>query len=418
MKGFGRRCGTALRARGWTGVMGLVFLMGPGVAQAQMPETPADSAKIWYSIGKDYLLKKRYDDAIRNFKRALSYNDTFALAYLDLAQAYLGKAQKIYEANRNGEWKAWVDSARVVYETMSEKLPEDSRAYQGLGYLYGVVLKEQDKGLEYYRKAVEMDPSNTAAAFGLAKLLARMGRASEADSLFQAIIARDTANVAYRGAYGMFLVDQKRYAEAFAYLEEAIQAYPDNEDLLASYVDAALKVNEKDVTNREALRKALGYLSRLIEKSPRKATLYLKRAKVYEKLGQKSKAIEDLDQVLALSPDYVPALLKKAALLVDLKQYDKAETLLRHILELDEVQNHPAYRAAALSLRGYVYYVWGWNKYKDRAWADAEETFQKAKAFYQACAELASPYARSCQDGVAKAEKMEKKAYRKKVGIE
>lgn len=398
-------------------VIGVVLWGTPGVMQAQMPETPADSAKVWYSIGKDYLLKKRYDDAIRNFKRALSYNDTFSLAYLDLAQAYLGKAQQVYEESKNGAWKTWVDSARAVYETMTKKLPHDSRSYQGLGYLYGVVLKERDSGLVYYQKAVEMDSSNTAAAFGLAKLLADMGRAKEADSLFQAIIAKDTS-VAFRGAYGMFLVDQKRYEEAFAYLEEALQAYPDNRDLLMRYVDAALEVNQEKVKKQGVLRKALTYLDRLIKQSPRDASLYLKRSKVYESLGQVSQAIKDLDQVLTLSPNYVPALLKKAALLVDSKQYDQAEVVLKQLLSLPEVQNNPAYQAASLSLRGYVYYVWGWDKYKTRAWADAEETFKQAKSFYTTCAQLSSPYAQACQDGIAKAEKMEKKAYRKKVGIE
>lgn len=398
--------------------MGLLLLLLPVMGWAQTPETPADSAKIWYSIGKDYLLKKRYDDAIRNFRRALSYNDTFALAYLDLAQAFLGKAQEVYDQNHNGDWKVWVDSARVVYETMSQKLPGDSRAYQGLGYLYGVVLKEQEKGLEYYRKAVAMDSTNTAAAFGLAKLMAQMGRAKEADSLFQAIIQRDTANVAYRGAYGMFLVDQKRYSEALPYLEEALAAFPDNADLLRSYVDAALALNQKEVRNRQALRKALTYISRMLEQNPRDATLYLKRSQIYEKLGNVDKALADLDQVLTLSPNYVPAMLKKAALLVDAKRYDEAERVLSEILSLDEVKTNPQYRAAALSLRGYVYYVWGWNQYRARSWADAEAQFRQAKEFYQACAALSTPYAGSCADGVKKAEKMEKKAYRKKVGIE
>ena len=394
----------------------LALMVAP--AWAQMPETPADSAKIWYSIGKDYLLKKRYDDAIRNFRRALSYNDTFALAYLDLAQAFLGKAQKIYEQNRNGEWKVYVDSARMVYETMREKIPGDSRAYQGLGYLYGVVLKEQEKGLEYYEKAVAMDSSNTAAAFGLAKLMARMGRAKEADTLFRTIIQRDTANAAYRGAYGTFLVDQKRYEEAFPYLEEALEAYPDNTDLLRNFVEAALAVNKKEVRNREVLQKALTYAGRLIEKSPRDPGLYLKRAQVYEKLGNVDKALADLDQVLSLSPSYVPAMLKKAALLVEAKRYDEAERVLSEILTLDEVPNNPQYRAAALSLRGYVYYVWGWNQFKARSWEKAEEQFRRAKEFYQACAALSTPYAAGCADGVKKAEKMEKKAYRKKMGIE
>jgi len=395
----------------WLGLMAVP-------AWAQMPQTPADSAKIWYSIGKDYLLKKRYDDAIRNFQRALSYNDTFALVYLDLAQAFLGKAQEIYAQKQNEEWKAYVDSARVVYETMTRKLPEDSRAYQGLGYLYGVVLKEQEKGLEYYRKAVALDSTNTAAAFGLAKLMAQMGRAGEADSLFRFILRRDTANAAYRGAYGMFLVDQKRYEEAFSYLEEALEAYPENADLLTNFVDAALAINKEQVQNRTVLQKALIYVSRLLEKSPRDPGLYLKRSQIYEKLGNVEKALSDLDQVLALSPGYVPAMLKKAALLVDTKRYDKAERVLSEILAMDEVQKNPQYRASALSLRGYVYYVWGDNHYKARSWADAEEHFRKAKEFYQACAGLSTPYAASCAEGVKKAENMEKKAYRKKVGIE
>ena len=51
-----------------------------GAQENSAPETTTairDSAKVWYSIGKDYFIKKRYEDAVRNFKRALEYDSTF-----------------------------------------------------------------------------------------------------------------------------------------------------------------------------------------------------------------------------------------------------------------------------------------------------------------------------------------------------
>ncbi len=397
----------------------LLFVVGVFPASAQEAQNRVDSARVWYSIGKDYLLKKRYDDAIRDFVKALEYNDTFALAYLDLAQAYLGKATQIYERNHDDSWKAFVDSARVVYETMRKKLPGDSRALQGLGYLYGVVLKDVDRGLSYYREALKLDPENTDVAFGLAKLLETAGRVDEAEQFFKNILAKDSTNDAYAGAYGLFLSRQKRYDEAIPLLERGIRKYPTNKDLLGAYVQSALAINKKSLKNRDILEKALGYLNQLIEMDPGDVQQYIRRADILDRLGQKERALKDLDKAMELNPNYATPYLKKAGILLDLNRGQEAEQLLQKALGLDQVKQYPPYQAAAYSLLGYIYYQRGYRQYKGKDYKAAMNFFKQAKQYYTSCGAISgTPYTATCQEMQKKSEKMEKKAYRKDVGIE
>ncbi len=400
--------------------IGLILLVMAVVpAKAQEAQTQVDSARVWYSIGKDYLLKKRYDDAIRDFVKALEYNDTFALAYLDLAQAYLGKATRIYERNHDDSWKAFVDSARVVYETMRQKLPQDSRSLQGLGYLYGVVLKDVERGLTYYREALKLDPENTDVAFGLAKLLETAGRVDEAEQFFKNILAKDSTNDAYAGAYGLFLSRQKRYEEALPLLERGIRKYPANKDLLAAYVQSALAINKKSLKNREILEKALDYLNQLIEMDPGDVQQYIRRSDILDRLGQKNKALADLDKAMELNPNYATPYLKKAGILLDLNRGQEAEQLLKKALELDQVKQYPPYQAAAYSLLGYIYYQRGYRLFKGKDYKASMDHFKQAKQYYASCSAIPNtPYTSSCQDMQKKSEKMEKKAYRKYVGID
>jgi len=253
-------------------LIGAVFA-GFGVLGAQedsASETTSairDSAKVWYSIGKDYFIKKRYEDAVRNFKRALEYDSTFVEAYLDMARAYLALGN--------------MDSAEVAYRKVAQINPHDSRGWQGLGFLYGILKKDVDKGVEYYRKALDVDPENNDARFGLASLLDEAGRAAEADSVYLQALARDPDNPGIKRAYGLFLNSQGRYAEAVKYLKEVLPVFKDDEDVRKALLDACLKSGEK-----ENLETALEDANYLIQKDSTNYTHYLKRAAIYEKLGK------------------------------------------------------------------------------------------------------------------------------------
>ncbi len=388
-----------------------------GAQENSAPETTTairDSAKVWYSIGKDYFIKKRYEDAVRNFKRALEYDSTFIEAYLDMARAYLALGN--------------MDSAEVAYRKVAQIDPHDSRGWQGLGFLYGILKKDVDKGVEYYRKALEVDPENNDARFGLASLLDKAGRAAEADSVYLQALARDPDNPGIKRAYGLFLNSQGRYDEAVKYLKEVLPVFKDDEDLRKALLDACLKSGE-----RENLETALEDVNYLIGKDSTNYTHYLKRADIYEKLGKYKLALKDYDRAIELAKGYTPIpYLKKANLLVDkLKDYAAARAVLREALKLDFPNDD--LKAAAYDLLGDTYMTSariarkegddlrkrGLEKEARQKYAEAVENYDKAIAEYQKALSLNSPkWVEYARKQIARAKKVRQKAWRKSQGIE
>ncbi len=407
-----------------------------------------DTAKIWYSVGKDYMMKERYDDAIRNFKLALEYDSTFILAYLDMGKAYIEKAKKAYEeaktlkssgndslANMAVELaKAYLDSAEAAYRKVSVINPKDSRGWQGLGYMYGIVKKDVEKGIEYYKKAIETDPTNYDAMFGLAKLYETAGQVEQADSLYRTAIEGDTANVALKRAYGLFLIDQGRYEEAIPYLEAVAKKLPDDKDVRDALYNAyktlaeQYKESNKDTAVFYAT-KAIAALDSMIVRDTSNAVLWSKRGTMFEMLGQLKKqtayydsALACYDRAIAIDPQNPAYYLQKAYLLIDpLKRTAKAREVLKKALPLE--QSGPDIRATIYFLIGNSYLIDGVRLYNQKNYEASMNTFDQAIAYYNKA--LAEPTTEKWSSYVAYVKKMLKaaqdkrqKAWRKYKGIE
>ncbi|MEO0163937.1 MAG: tetratricopeptide repeat protein, partial [candidate division WOR-3 bacterium] len=184
------------------------------------PEEARDSLKVWYAIGKDYLVKAednraQYDDAIRNFRKAFYYasqiqdkKDTlFKLLLVDYAYAFLRNKQ--------------LDSAEYYYRKLIEADSTDTRGWQGLGFLYGIVNKDYGKAEEFYKKALTFSPDDPDVLFGLAKVYELSGRQDKAKEIYEEAIKKDSQNFALNKSYGNFLFEAGNYKEAIKYLERA-----------------------------------------------------------------------------------------------------------------------------------------------------------------------------------------------------
>ncbi|GEM_PF-467806 len=360
-----------------------------------------DTAKIWYSVGKDYMKKGQYDDAIRNFKRALEYDSTFIQAYLDIGKSYIEKAKKsieeaktLLESGQDSLAKmakdlAWsyLDSAEVAYRMVAKIKPTDSRGWQGLGYLYGIVKDSVDKGIQFYKKAIETDPTNYDAMFGLAKLYEHAGMNAEADSLYKSAIAGDPQNIALKRAYGLFLYEGERYKEAVPYLEEAIKKYPDDKDVRNALIDSYLKIAEEfKETNKDSFKfysyKAIEHLDSLIVRDSLNAKLWTKRGNIHQDIGEIKKALADFDKAIQCEPDNPSYYLQKANLLLDeFKDTRRCRKVLQECLKLE--RSGPDVRATAYVLIGNSYYLDGVRLFKEKKYEESMNTFDLAISYYQ-----------------------------------
>lgn len=388
----------------------LSTLYGIGNAQGSL----RDSSKIWFSIGRDYFNKGNMERAILNFHRALKYDSTYVEIYLHLAQAFLKLNQ--------------FDSAEVAYKKIAQINPEDSRGWQGLGFMYGILKKDYEKGIEYYERAVKVDPKNKDAWFGLATMFDKAGRPEAADSTYQVAVEKDPTNKAIIKSYGLFLAERKYYKRAIKYLEQVYDTTNPDEKVEDKLLDTYLSLG-KDST--KLLEKALVILNKKLKADTTNGFLYLKRADVLSSLGKYRESASDYDRAAEILNHSPVPLLKKASLLVNkLRDYSGARIALRKALEYEMADQ---VRAAALALLGDTYFQPAQSLRKDGdalrkkgiereardRYSRAVELYDSAIEIYKKAAKLTgTQWAEYASKQLKRAETLRKKAWRRSQGIE
>jgi len=348
-------------------LLSLILLGGVTFAQQQQ-EQPVDSAKIWLSIGRDYLNKNMFEDAIRNFKRSLRCNPNFIPAYLELAKAYIGVGTSYISRGVSDTGYMYIDSAEVIYKKIQTIDSTDSRGLQGLGFIYSVVKKDYNKAIEYYKAALAIQPDNVDALYGLAKVYQNIGEKLTADSVYKAAISKNPNSVGINYSYGLFLVELGRYDEAIPYLEKAYQLGIEDKDKEKEVLLALVKSGIEGGKNKKELyQKVLPYADILIQRDSTNYVYYINRGDVYAVMGKTSQALKDYDTAISLSNNNPVAILKKAMYLTyDLKRYNDAIPVIQKLLAQPDLSDY--YKALGYFLLGDAYF------------GVANATYQSAKA--------------------------------------
>ncbi|HRD22541.1 MAG TPA: tetratricopeptide repeat protein [Candidatus Hydrothermia bacterium] len=405
----------------WIGIVVILF----GISMAQEPE-PVDSAKIWFSIGVDYLNKNMYEDALRNFKRALKFNPNFIPAHLDMARAYLGIGTNYLSRGLADSSNIYIDSAEVVYRSISSIDSTDSRGWQGLGFIYSTIKNDPQKAVEFYNMALSLDPENVDAVYGLAKTYENLGEKEKADSVYKTAITKNPNSVSINYSYGLFLVELSRFDEAIPYLEKAYEIGIEDVDRLKEVLNAIVRASlQVGKTNKDYFNKAVHYSNILIELDSLNFVYYIDRGDAYAGLGRSNQALKDYDKSIELSGGNPAAYIKKAMYLTyDLKRYNDAISVLQNLLESENLSDY--YRALGNFLLGDCYFNVGNANYqaakarsnRDGA-GDAVRYYERAKEAYNTALRYADA---SLRDQIARrldlAESNRSKAFGVWKGIE
>jgi tetratricopeptide (TPR) repeat protein len=148
--------------------------------------THSAQAYRYYLEGVDAGWKFYQGDARRSLEKAIEYDSTFAMAYywlggvtsgqerLEYAAkglAYADKASnheqyylKGFYAEASGDY----DRAAEILEEAIAKYPDDKELFFTLGYIYDWKLHQLDRAIEYYSRALEIDPMYKIAYNSLA----------------------------------------------------------------------------------------------------------------------------------------------------------------------------------------------------------------------------------------------------------
>ncbi len=154
----------------------------PAAAQ-QEPDRPvaevtthSPEAYRYYLEGLEYSSKLYNAEAMRSYENALELDSTFAMAYARLAMFREGPKQKEliakaleYSDRASQREKQWIraidarasgDYPRYIQELhkITDEYPHDKEAFYWMGIAYYMYLRQPEKAIPYYSKAIEIDP--------------------------------------------------------------------------------------------------------------------------------------------------------------------------------------------------------------------------------------------------------------------
>lgn len=186
----------------------------------------------------------------------------------------------------------------------SEETKQKSKGY----YQEGMASLESDrqKAFVSFQKAVQLDPNNKEARYGLGHLLVYQGKLSQAETEFREAIRIDDSYSEAHTYLGQVLANQDRWPEAIEEFRRALSNPLYTTPDLARYHLGRGLAHEKDYQGAmEALEDALAVNPPNVPP----AMLQLELGRVYYKLGFERRAKEALTKVTTLDKngDYAVA---------------------------------------------------------------------------------------------------------------
>lgn len=228
-------------------------------------------------------------------------------------------------------------------------------------YLLGYAQQEQGKPAEavrWYRKALLIYPSYSAAAFRLAQSELSDGRESAAKKSLESLLSREPEHVAALAGLARIAIRQRDYQRAIALLGRALRINPAANQLHYPLAQALRQTGQMQASKKQL---ALAGQTRpqvadpvlaAVESLSRSSQLYLERGLALLRAGKDSMAVAEIEKALVLNPDdaYALATLGQALQLVG--RIDAAATALERALALglDDPSVHYRYGMALESL--------------------------------------------------------------------
>lgn len=211
----------------------------------------------YYSLARLYLIKHRYDDAVKWAEKCVKEQpkDELAAKMLEAAKARKvspellkqilpptlkkpaaggGEVARGWAMFQRGEGKR----AIPLFRKALEKDPNAANAWNGLGWcLFSTAggddsakAKQIDEAAEAFRKCLKLDPKASGAVNGLARCLKAQGKTKEAiDTWVEGIkdVPAIPGGDALRWGLAETYLETGKYAEAAKVYEELVKAAPD-----------------------------------------------------------------------------------------------------------------------------------------------------------------------------------------------
>ena len=248
----------------------------PGAVRAYRRglEVEPENVELLNSLGFSLFQQGKSDEAIIALEKALEVDPQHSKAHNNMALASIDLGE--------------LEIAEAHYRESLAIEPQPA-IYNDLGF----VMERQglpDEAVEFYRKAIELDPKSASAHANLAGTLARAGRFADSERHFEAALAIEPSTSIHMGlAYVQ--AQQGRPDEAAASLRSAIEAEPTN--AVAYDRLAKLQLDQGEV------EEAAATYQRLVRQRP-SAAAHRALANLLTRLGRIDEANRELERARAL----------------------------------------------------------------------------------------------------------------------
>ena len=311
-------------------------------------------------------LKKQFDDRVSDYQKH----------YTDLMEESSEKTKPESDSEREFKEEAKELDKRV--EEIQNQKPENeltawdyfskgNRAYDE---------NDNDQAIEYYDKAIELNPKNAVAYYNRGVAYCDKGEHKKAIEDYSKAIELNPyyAKTYYNRGNACFYKGE--YDKAIEDYNKAIELNPDD---VEAYYNCGVAYY-----NKGEYEKAIEDYSKAIELNPDEAKAYYNRGVAYYDKGEYEKGIEDYRKAIELKPEDKEAYYNRGNAYYNKGEYDKALEDYNKAIELNLDD------AKAYYNRGTAYYNKGeydkaiedYNKAIELNPDDAKEYYNRGNAYY------------------------------------
>lgn len=309
--------------------------------------------------GEEYLQKRKFSDALIQFRVAVESDRDSAKAHWGLARAYenLGQFNETLEElrktveldNTNLEAKAKLGNYFLLLQppmiAETEKIRDEILAADPNfieGHILGAsILAAQGKPdavvIDAINKAIALDPKRIESYISLERLYTTREKASEAEAAIKRGLDTNPASILGYTEYGRFLTYADRDADAESQFKKAIE-------IDATSIEAHEAIAEFYVTSRQ-FEKAEAEYNNLIQIQENSPESRLELAEFYNRTERIDEAVAVLNNILVDAPEYVRARYRLGQIYLDRKDFDGVNTQLAELFKINDND------AEALTLR-------------------------------------------------------------------
>ncbi|MFC6101617.1 tetratricopeptide repeat protein [Olivibacter domesticus] len=221
-------------------------------------------------------------------------------------------AQQLYQQRRTDDWKE-----RVVY--LKNASAREYIAQQQ----YPEALDEVSAGLVLNPQ----DPDLLRTQINIYALQKRINLAINAIRTLNQVAPSNRLRL----QEGVLLIETKQYDEGLSILHQLLEAEPTNEEIKQAWLDQNLAIG-RDFMQQEEFQLAVGPLRNVlqVQANNRDALDYL--VNLYSGINQVDSALFFADQALQAFPDDKGILLKKSAVLTQMKRYQEANAITEQLI--------------------------------------------------------------------------------------